>query len=166
MSIDKSVLGVAGEFAVASELCRRNMYAQLTFGHQKRMDLLVINEKTQRILRVEVKAKQGRDWPNCKGIGRNDSFLVFVDYEKKFNTERPDFYVLSVEDWREHCHTRINDYKTKHPDRRIELTDLNVIRWPDEVGSNGKPYEGTGVRAEDIREHKDAWHKLEAFATA
>ena len=32
MKIEKSILGVAGEFAVAAELCRRNIYAQLTLG--------------------------------------------------------------------------------------------------------------------------------------
>jgi hypothetical protein len=32
MAIDKSILGVAGEFAVAAELCRWGMYAQLTLG--------------------------------------------------------------------------------------------------------------------------------------
>ena len=43
MKIDKSILGVAGEFAVASELCKRNIYAQLTLGNQKRVDLLVFS---------------------------------------------------------------------------------------------------------------------------
>lgn len=38
--IDRTLLGVAGEFSVATELCRRNIYAQPTFGNQKRVDLL------------------------------------------------------------------------------------------------------------------------------
>ena len=32
---------MAGEYAVASELCRRGHYAQLTLGHHKKTDLLV-----------------------------------------------------------------------------------------------------------------------------
>jgi hypothetical protein len=38
MKISKSTLGLAADYAVASELCRRNIYAQPTFGHQKRTD--------------------------------------------------------------------------------------------------------------------------------
>jgi len=36
------MVGTAAEFAVASELGRRNVYAQPTFGHLKRTDLLII----------------------------------------------------------------------------------------------------------------------------
>jgi len=57
--ISKETLGVAGEFAVAAELCRRNIYAQPTFGHQKRMDLLAF--AGGKMLRIEVKAKQDED---------------------------------------------------------------------------------------------------------
>jgi hypothetical protein len=37
----KESLGLAAEFAVASELCRRWLFAQLTLGNKKRTDLLV-----------------------------------------------------------------------------------------------------------------------------
>jgi hypothetical protein len=40
-TIEKEYLGLEAEFAVASELCRRDMYAQLTLGRRKRTDLLV-----------------------------------------------------------------------------------------------------------------------------
>ena len=39
--LEKETLGLAAEFAVASELCRRGIYAQLTLGNRKRTDLLV-----------------------------------------------------------------------------------------------------------------------------
>ena len=94
MKIEKSILGVAGEFAVAAELCRRNIYAQLTLGHQKRIDLLALLHDGN-MLRIEVKAKQGREWPNCKGIYGDNTFIIFVDYREKAATERPDFYVLT-----------------------------------------------------------------------
>jgi hypothetical protein len=53
LKISKSALGLAAEFAVASELCRRNIYAQLTLGHQKRTDLLIFSED-DKLLRIEV----------------------------------------------------------------------------------------------------------------
>jgi len=42
MTISKECIGLAAEFAVASELCKRGIYAQLTFGNKKRTDRLGI----------------------------------------------------------------------------------------------------------------------------
>ena len=67
MTIEKSILGIAGEFAVAAELCRRNIYTQLTLGNQKRIDLLTLSH-AGRFLKIEVKAKQGTTWPSVKGL--------------------------------------------------------------------------------------------------
>ena len=57
------MVGLAAEFAVASELCRREISAQLTFGHLKRTDLLIFSEGGS-VLRIEVKGKQAREGPN------------------------------------------------------------------------------------------------------
>jgi len=157
--IDKSVLGVAGEFAVAAELCRRNIYAQPTFGHQKRMDLLAFGPRG-RMLRLEVKSKQGRDWPNCRGIAGTDVFLVFVDFEGKLPAERPEFYILSSADWRDTVLDARSRYLAKHPDRRVIITDENLVRLPDEVNAQGREYVGCGVRPEYIRDHKERWQKI------
>ncbi len=85
MAIERDTLGLAGEYAVASELCRRGMYAQLTLGHKKRTDLLV--ESGDTFFRVEVKTKQRSEWPAVKGIYGN-SILVFVVFFNK-NKKRP-----------------------------------------------------------------------------
>jgi hypothetical protein len=155
--IEKSILSVAGEFAVAAELCRRNIYAQPTFGHQKRMDLLAFGPG-RRMLSLEVKSKQGPDWPNCKGIADPDTFLVFVDFEGRHPEERPDFYVLSSSDWRATVEADRSRYTTKHPDRDPPiLTDDNVLRL---VNAQGRVYEGCGVRPEYIRDHKEKWQKI------
>jgi hypothetical protein len=157
--IDKGILGVAGEFAVAAELCRRNIYAQPTFGHQKRLDLLAFGSGGG-MLRLEVKAKQGRDWPNCRGIAGCDVFLVFVDFAGKVENERPDFYVLSSDDWHRSVMAAAERYKAKHPERRVRVTDDNVLILPDEVNAQGKEYVGCGVRPEDIQPHREAWDKI------
>ena len=78
----RNTLSIAAEYAVASELCRRGIYAQLTLGHQKRTDILVFSESGD-MTRIEVKAKRGSDWPNCKGIFGSNAFLVFVDYKHR-----------------------------------------------------------------------------------
>jgi len=159
MAIERAILGVAGEFAVAAELCRRNLYAQLTLGHQKRIDLLVVSE-AGRMCRIEVKAKQGPEWPNCLGISAPDSFLVFVDFANRMNDQRPDFYVLTAGEWRALVIARMEQYQAQHPDRRVEVTNDAVLVLLDEVGRSGHPYKGMGVYPEKIKAHREAWQKI------
>jgi hypothetical protein len=155
--IPRETLGLAAEFAVASELCRRGFYAQLTLGNKKRTDLLIYDDDTDSFLRIEVKAKQGRDWPNCKGIYGKDVILIFVDYLNKQAHERPDFFVLTVEDWREVVTAVIAVYAGRYPDAFIN--ERNVAVWPSQL-TNGKPYEGAGIKVAMIEQHREAWGKI------
>lgn len=155
MKISQNALSLAAEFAVASELCRRNIYAQLTLGHQKRTDLLIFDEDNK-LLRVEVKSKQGRDWPNCKGVYGDNVILVFVDFADKGEFERPDFYILTVEDWINFLKREITNYPKKH----IRIDEHNVPVWLDEVNKSGQPYRGMGVRPERIQQHREKWNKI------
>jgi hypothetical protein len=155
MKISPSTLGLAAEFAVASELCRRNIYAQLTLGHQKRTDLLIFGED-KRLLRIEVKGKQGKDWPNCTGIYGDNVMLVLVDFAGKGELERPDFYILTVEDWIGFVKREI----ANHSKKRIKLDEHNVPVWLDEVNKNGQPYRGMGITRDKIQNHRDKWDKI------
>ena len=58
MKIDADMLSIATEFAVASELGRRDIYAQPTFGHLKRTDLLVFGKNG----RMTLDTPSRRDW--------------------------------------------------------------------------------------------------------
>ena len=111
------------------------------------------------MLRVEVKAKQGHEWPNCRGIAGLDTFLVFVDFRGKKETERPDFFILSSSERRDTATAAMNRYKTKNPERRAILTDEGLVRLPDEVNAQGREYVGCGVRPEHIAGHREAWQK-------
>jgi hypothetical protein len=159
MVVSKECISLAAEFAVASELCRRGIYTQLTFGNKKRTDLLVISGN-KNLMRIEVKAKQGREWPNCKGIFGKDVFLVLVDYANCDETERPDFYVLTSEDWLKMVKKGIQKYNEKYPERRVEIDSENVPIFLDEVNKYGKPYRGIGIKPEMIQEHKETWFKI------
>ena len=153
----KQMVGLAAEFAVASELCRRDIYAQLTLGHQKRTDLLIFSEDDE-LLRIEVKGKQGKDWPNCKGIYGNNVVLVLVDFAKKSELERPDFYVLTVEDWLDFVEGEIAEARAKG--HRVELDGRNVPVWVDQVNAQEKPYKGMGIKPEKIQHYKEKWDKI------
>jgi hypothetical protein len=152
------MVGVAAEFAVASELGRRDIYAQPTFGHLKRTDLLVFGDDAdRRPIRIEVKGKQSKQWPNCRGIADSHSILVLVDFQGKKDTERPDFYVLTADDWLAFVKREIR----KRPDRRIELDSDHCPVWTTQI-KGGKPYRGMGVENKDVAEHKEAWDKIGA----
>jgi hypothetical protein len=102
MEIPKETLGLAGEYAVASELCKRGIYAQLTLGNRKSVDLL-LDVADGGMLRVQVKSKQGKEWPACKAFAREKAeVLVLVDFQKikEAGDQRPDFYILTGEDWK------------------------------------------------------------------
>lgn len=152
-------LGLAAEFAVASELCRRGIYAQLTLGHQKRTDLLAFSEGG-RLTRIEVKAKQGREWPNCRGIYGENIFLVFVDYQHLPTDQRPAFYILDSDDWRRVLKRRVAEIKKRNPGKRIEIDRQNVATFVDEIQKSGHPYRGMGIRAADLTAYAEQWTKV------
>lgn len=158
MKISSNCLSLAGEYAVASEICRRNVYAQLTLGYHKRTDILIHNFKSNKLLRIEVKAKQTSLWSNQRGISGQNVVLVFVDFHKKRDNERPDFYILALEDWRNFLYTT---HKDKIEKGEVHINTENVPVWPKQiVRSTGKPYEGTDVKVEEIESHKEKWEKI------
>ena len=89
----KSLTGITGEFFVAAELGRRSIYAQVTMGNHKRTDLLVFSNTSDKYLKIEVKSKTGKIWPNCKGIDNDNSFIVFIDFENVALSDRPHYYI-------------------------------------------------------------------------
>ncbi len=154
MKTDSQMVGIAAEFLVAGELARRNIYAQPTFGHMKRTDLLAFGNRG-RPIRIEAKGKQSRTWPCCKGIGDPCSILVLVDLAGKSEDERPDFFVLTTSDWRRFVERRVREL----PEKKIVLDDDQCPVWTTQV-KNGKPYRGIGVRLSDVEVHREAWWKI------
>lgn len=155
--MQRQMVGLAAEFAVASELYRRDIRARPRLGHQKRTELLIYSEDDE-LLRIEVKGKQGREWPNCKGIYGSNVVMVLVDFAGKSELERPDFYILAVKDWIDFVEGEI--HKACAKGKRVELDDRNVPVWLDEVNAQGQPYRGMGIRPEQIQHHKEKWDKI------
>lgn len=153
MKIAKDILGLAAEFAVASELCKRNIYAQLTLGLRKRTDILVETERG--MLRIQVKGKQGREWPGCQGICGENIVLVFVDFEDKEESTRPDFYVLTVADWKRLLERELR--ATGRVERgEVTIDEDNIPTW------KGR-YRGMGVKPEMIKEDEERWEKIKTM---
>ena len=146
MKLERSILGLAAEYAVASELCKRNVYAQLTLGVKKRTDILAETEKE--MFRIQVKGKQDEYWPAVKGIYGKDMFLVLVDFQNKQENERPDFYILTVEDWKHFMATGM-EYKEK-----VTIDE----RTNKPTKSDG--FEGANVKPSMVTECLEKWEKI------
>jgi len=145
--IPKHLVGMAGEFAVASELCRRGIFTQVTFGNRKKIDLLI--DKDGKYLKIQVKAKQKRAWPGCRGVS-GDDILVLVDYEKKADGERPDYYILTSEDWTD---LLVSNYQEKIDSGELVIDEDNCPIWANN-------YKGHSLPAKQVTEHKEKWEKI------
>lgn len=143
--LSKEFLGLAGEYLVAGELCRRGVYAQLTLGHHKQTDILV--ETETKMLRISVKAKQGNEWPSNAGLYRTDDFLVLVDLAGKSSIDRPDFYILNLEDWI----NLIREEQKLHPTARVD--ERNRIVYADD-------WKGLNIRPKRVVGARERWDKI------
>jgi len=150
MEIPKETLGLAGEFAVASELCKRGIYAQLTLGNRKSTDLL-LDVEDGGMLRVQVKSKQGNEWPACRGVacGKPEA-LVLVDFQRKTDDQRPDFYILTGEDWK----------------NVIDGTGFIPKGWgtmKGDIFEYTDGFKGLNVKPEMVRRYAEQWDKIRAM---
>jgi NAD(P)H-flavin reductase len=153
MKISKETLGLAGEYAVASELCKRGIYTQLTLGNRKKTDLLI--EDDRRMLRIQVKSKQDQEWPAVKGILGDDVALVFVDFQNKDLHERPDFYVMISDDWANFI--KVNLIDTGLVERK--MVTIDKFNMPTYKGG----FKGTGIKVKQIEKYKEKWNKIESL---
>ena len=151
--ISKEHLSLAGEYAVASELCKRGIYAQLTLGTRKKTDLLVDAETA--MLKVQVKTKQVDRW-TCRGVFGKNIMLVLVDYENKKYDQRPDFYILKPSDWKKFVKWWLSDDISEG---KAVLDKENCPIWSGRK-EGGKPFKGTSVFPKDVAQHKERWDKI------
>jgi hypothetical protein len=152
---DKYPLGLAGEYAVASELCRRGLYAQLTLGNLKQTDILLFDPKHDRLLRIEAKAKKKNAWPFQVGISSDKEFLVFVDFYKKEDTERADFYILTAKDWEDYVNAKFKSGKADRGNVEVDRNNRPIYKW-----KGREPISGTTVKPAEIADHKEKWEKI------
>jgi hypothetical protein len=151
--VEGGTIGLAAEYAVAAELCRRGVYAQHTLGHQKRTDLLVFLGDGE-MARIEVKAS-GTPNGRRKGIFGKRAFLVFVDFAAREPDKRPDFYVLSVDDWRVVIKQRVAEFLARNPTKRVVIDEgENVVVWVDE---NRR---GTNIGLHLVQPYREQWSKI------
>ncbi|MDI6853896.1 MAG: hypothetical protein QME75_09900 [Deltaproteobacteria bacterium] len=153
MKLSKYNLFLSAKYAVASEFYRRNIL-KLTLTDLRKNDIICHTSKNA--YKIKVKAKQGSEWPGIKDIYGNDMILILVDFEDKEIFERPDFYLLTSEDWR---NLLLQNYSKYLENGDVELDDKNTITWICEE----KPYKGVLVKPNEIIEFKEKWDKIKGL---
>lgn len=164
MSIPKDLLCLAGEHRVASELCKRAVFATITPGNRKQTDLYAISDVTKRFFRIEVKTSQS---PSRKFVMGGRQFVDSIVQNK--NGLPPDFWVLvQINPEGERFFVLTND----------EIEALQKSRndgyFEKYRAKHGKEYTGRGVDNllfEQVKQHENRWDKIiaatgEARATA
>jgi hypothetical protein len=153
--IPTDLLSLAGEYRVCSELNKRGVFATVTYGNRKSVDLYAINGRQQRALKIAVKTNQTQKGDFVTGItqkGLADDpdapdfcvlFHIRPDQDGKF-TER--FFVLTHE---EICQAQAavnRGYAKKYLKRHGKQPDL----------SKGVD----NVTVADVEPHEDQWFKI------
>ncbi len=103
--IPSYLLNLAGEYRVCSELNKRGVFATVTYGNHKGVDVYAISDRQERALRIEVKTSQQGNFVtkiSQKRLAKNPTapdfwvlFQIIRNGDESF-TER--FFVLSNKD--------------------------------------------------------------------
>lgn len=83
LKISPGLVGVAGEYSVAAELCRRGYLASITLRNAKNVDILATNALASRTAAIQVKTNQGHK-------------KVWLLNQKAENYHAPNFFYVLV----------------------------------------------------------------------
>jgi len=112
-------------------------------------------------LKIQVKGKQGPSWPNCVGIYGQDVALVLVDFARRGDADRPDFYVLAVDDWRQYLNVAL---QAEIAFGKVLIDNENVPVWPGQVNKYGQPYKGCDIKPSQVLQYKEHWVTITGVA--
>jgi hypothetical protein len=151
--IPQYLLSLAGEYRVCSELNKRGIFATITYGNRKSVDVYAIGDRQRQALKIEVKTGQKKNFvTNITQKGLTDS------------PDAPDFWVL----------VHINhDGKGKFIERFFVLTHKEICEKQDAVNQkylkgylarHGREFnmsDGVDEMAvTDVEQYEDQWSKI------
>lgn len=151
--ISKDLLHLAGEYRTCSELLKRGVFATITYGNRKAVDVYAIGDVGNKAVRIEVKTSQQKRFVTSitqKGLATSDDapdFWVLCQMKSSSDGVTPErFFVLSHE---EICRVqdKINrDYSTRYTAKHGRGPRL----------SGGVD----NVRLESVEKFENAWDKI------
>lgn len=138
--------GVAGEYFVAAELCKRGFIASITLRNTKGIDILASDSRAGKTVGIQVKTRQGKGhaWvmgEKAETFHAKDLFYVFVNLRGL--TERPNYFVVPS---------------------KIVATFIksNHRKWLQTPGRQGQPHNDTNMRTfrDPTGEYLECWELL------
>jgi hypothetical protein len=152
--IPSYLLNLAGEYRVCSELNKRGVFATVTYGNRKGVDVYAISDRGERALKIEVKTSQ-----------RKNFVTKFMQkYSDAADRHAPDFWVLFQ--IQSAGGSAFNDrfFILTHEQMRQAQRKRNDLYAVGYVQKHGKePDVLTGidnVLVEDVVECEDAWQSI------
>jgi hypothetical protein len=151
MVLDKYFLNLAGEYRVASELLKRGLFATITYGHMKGIDIYVMGPQRKTTV-VEVKA--------------SNSGRFVTGFYQKFPTkdmEHPDFWVLywlrndGGEEFFVLSHDEMANAQRER-NRPGSTTTWETLAEEFQKGVDN-------VLAKDLDDHASRWDKIASYST-
>lgn len=156
--LSSELLNLAGEYRVCSELTKRRVFATVTYGNRKGVDVYAISDSRRLALRIEVKTSQLEKFVtgiSQKGLAEAPDapdFWVLVQIRRTGDDEFVErFFVLTH---KEICSTqdrRNRIYATKYERRHGKQPDFS--KGVDQV------------KLEDVFEHENKWSKIVGLCT-
>ena len=151
--IRSDLLSLAGEYRVCSELNKRGLFATVTYGNRKSVDVYVIQDAPRRAIRVEVKTSQRgrfvtRITQKCleHSADAPDYWVLFLLRPRTGGEFEERFFVLS--------HREICLIQKKGNRRFARRYRKKHGKSPDETAGIDN------VRVEDVQKYENAWDKI------
>jgi hypothetical protein len=165
-TIPTYLLNLAGEYRVCSELNKRGVFATVTYGTRKGVDLYAISDRKTRALKIEVKTSQkgnfvtslsqkcGDDDPNSERFwerraadDESPDFWVLFQIKVGDNSSFAErFFVLSHKEICAAQEKRNKAYAVKYLDRHGKMPDFST-------GVDN-------VLIADVEKHENDWQKI------
>jgi hypothetical protein len=133
---------LAGEYRVCSELNKRGVFATITYGNRKGVDVYAISDQKERALKIEVKTSQGKKFVTSlfkKGLDNSlnppDFWVLFQILSANNGSFVERFFILSHDEIHEAQEARRKLYCDKYfltHGRHFDVsTGVDCVRIPD-----------------------------------
>lgn len=147
------LLNLAGEYRVCSELNKRGVFATVTYGNRKGVDVYAISDRQERALKIEVKTSQQDKFVTSitqKGLANDpdapDFWVLFQIQPGEDATFKERFFVLAHEEICRVQKARNDAYAKKYFARHGKQPDLST-------GVDN-------VTIADVEQFEDQWSKI------
>ena len=150
--IESYFLNLAGEYRVCSELNKRGVFATVTYGNRKGVDLYAISDRHERALKIEVKTSQHpRFVTNMtrKGLAAAaapDYWVLFYLRHEGDDTFTERFFILT--------HAEICTIQSA-------VNEAYAVKYEAKHGKRPDPTRGVdNVGLADVEAHEGQWSKI------